>query len=276
MGMYDYLGGEQIKVFYSPIFEEEDIITGKPTTWHSGGGLRSFGENDELPLQTLYYKYPLNFCIFDYRGFTDVFIIKDGKFKEIKKYYNLKKSDLGDAIYSYYGQEINVKTLKDFKEIKDDFVRTLEVYEKGRNELFPDGFFNTLKENRELFDSKEGELNSLRERTHGEFSKKWICNDEYRLEKQFGEFIECYIFLKSCKDGDIYSWSNPMLRYLDCKKAVKDFISNNDGIVEKYHKWVDNEELVDLKTLEMLVKDIFEDPTPEEIERSKKESEYDN
>ena len=42
MGMYDYLGGEQVKIFYVPIFVEKDFIDQKPTTYHSGGSLRSF------------------------------------------------------------------------------------------------------------------------------------------------------------------------------------------------------------------------------------------
>ena len=79
MGMYDYLNGEQVKIFYTPVF---GVYAGKSILWHSGGSLRKFNINDELPLKTIYYKYPDDMIVYAY-GYSkdvseDVWVIKNG------------------------------------------------------------------------------------------------------------------------------------------------------------------------------------------------------
>ncbi|MDF2880171.1 MAG: hypothetical protein K0R54_728 [Clostridiaceae bacterium] len=242
MGMYDYLGGEQVKIFYSPIFDKD--FFGEIVTVHSGGSLLSFGTNDRLPLKTLYYKYPENFCVFDYRGNKDVFIIKDGKFKEIKKYYKLKKADIGDSVVNYYGTEISINNLGDFKRISNDFNNTFKKYENGKKELLPKGFNETLKNYREEFKSKESELNELTEKTFGVFNKKWVADDKYMNEKDFGELLLCYIkFEVASEDSDKhYSKEDHMA----CKKALLDFMSEHKNIEYSYVKWLDDDKLISL------------------------------
>ena len=58
MGLYDYLNGEQVKIFYSPVFWSENE---GENVYYSGGGLRGYINGDKLPLKTLYYKYPDDF-----------------------------------------------------------------------------------------------------------------------------------------------------------------------------------------------------------------------
>lgn len=257
MGMYDYLGGEQIKIFYTPIFESKDIITGKPGTWHSGGGMRSFNEGDKLPLKTLYYKYPDNFVVFDYEYSNNVWIIENGRFKELKNYDDLIKKDLGDAVYDYCGDELNIKTVEDFQTIKKDFQITEKLYNKLENELFPKGLFETIETNITEYNKKRNQLEKIRESTWGEFRKKWYIKDKYYLEKQFGELLECYLLLFADKDSEIFEWYNPKQRYLDCKKALKDFIQEHEGIVERYIKWLDDESLISTKRLKDIVTEIL-------------------
>jgi len=121
MGMYDYLGGEPIKIFYRPIFDDGSHDPGgKPNIRHSGGTLADY-TNGELPLHTMYYKYPDSFIVFDFRWGNDLWVIKDGKFKELKSIKDIKESDLGEAAYDYYGRLTNVKTVEDIKAIGVEF-----------------------------------------------------------------------------------------------------------------------------------------------------------
>ena len=52
--MYDYINGEQVKVFYTPIFGK--LMSENYSTWHSGGSLSDYKTGDEVPIKTLYYK----------------------------------------------------------------------------------------------------------------------------------------------------------------------------------------------------------------------------
>jgi hypothetical protein len=240
MGMYDYLSEEQIKIFYSPIFNKSDIVTNEPDTWHSGGQLRDFDESSELPLKTWYYKYPPNFIVFDFRWDSkNVWVIRDGKFKEFKSYTKLIEDDLGETVYDYYGNELNIKTLQDFHDIKIDEKYTKELHDKYEKEFFPEGVFNVIKNRTEYYNSVKDEWDKIREKTYGAFNKKWYFEDKYKLEKQLGEYLECLFYLGVMKDGEVYEWHNPMEEYLACKTAMINFIKNNDEIVDKYISWLE-------------------------------------
>lgn len=205
MGMFDYLGGEQIKIFYLPVFSKKDIMTDKPNTWHSGGRLREFNKESELPLKTWYYKYPQNFIAYDfYYDEGDIWIIKNGKFESYKHINELTENDLGEAVYAYYGAELNINNIDDFKTIKIE-----------RNE-FEDS------DNKQDWDT---------------FYSKWYKEDKHELEKQLGEYLDCFAGIEPRKDEEIFSWWNPMEEYLACKDAIKKFINNNEDIVEKYFYW---------------------------------------
>jgi hypothetical protein len=241
MGMYDYLGGEQIKIFYHPIFSSKDIMTGKPSIWHSGGILADFDENSELPLMTGYYKYPQNFIVFDYNwDYEDIWIIKNGKFVNFKKYTELTKEDLGDAVFNYYGSELNISSLQDFYNIKKESKEAKELYDNKEEEIFPEGIYDTIRNKPEYYDSVKSEWDKVSENTYGKFNTKWYKVDQYESEKQLGEFLECYFYMNVLKDGEVYDWHNPMEEYLACKTATIDFIKNNDEIVDKYISWLES------------------------------------
>ena len=185
MGMYDYINGEQVKCFYRPIFSENEGL------WHSGGLMRSYVDGDELPLKTMYYKYPNNFMIFDYIDYDDecfIHIVKDKKIYKTCDLNDIKDEYFEDnkLVVSYYGSSIlNFKSVSDIleyikdtkehnlkiKEIKrdtrlayDEFIksfRALQRLNKIKNskevfELIKPKYFNSLKD---LFKSKNIELN---------------------------------------------------------------------------------------------------------------------
>lgn len=266
MGMQDYLDGEHVKIFYHPMFDEKHLETGNLITWHVGGASRNFGYKDDLPIQTLCYKYPLNFCIYDYRGFPNVIVIKNGKLYDIEKYYYLKKSDIGDAVYNIYGEELNIKSLDQFKDIKYEFNNKSKLFKEKQSKLLPKGFFETLRNNKNLFEKKLSELADIKKNTYDIFQEKWIIKDEYQLEKQLGEFLEVYLELKRKKYDEINLFDNPMLRYLNCKKAIQQYICKNEGILNKYLEWVNNSKIISKTRIEILVEEIFEPPSKKDIE----------
>ena len=260
MGMYDYLGGEQVKIFYIPIFSKGSVLDKNPSTWHSGGRLRDFNKKDKLPLETLYYKYPKNFIIFDFSYQSeDVWIIKNGKFKEFKNYHEIKAKDLGEAIYTYYGTELNINSIEDFQLIKEEYISSRENAEKQEKEVLSGrNIFDLIKENMKEYEELKSVLDKIREDILDGFDNKWYKEDKYELEKQFGEFLDCYYNFEESKGDEVISdFHNPMQDYLDCKSALKNFIANNKNIIDKYFKWVS----LDLKDneIKVIVKNLMEE-----------------
>lgn len=160
MGLYDYINGEQVKVFYSPIYDEDS-----KNTWHSGGRMVGFDNGDEVPLKTLYFKRPSNFMVFDensYDGKPLLHVIRDGKVYgtfDVENFDDNLFND-NDLVLTYYGQPINIKTSKDcYQYIRDYDTR----YEKIRE---------INKEYRDLLDNKLSPLGAI----HGELGDNEVRN----------------------------------------------------------------------------------------------------
>lgn len=130
MGMYDYINGEQVKVFYMPIYDDRD-----KDTWHSGGSMREYNNGDSVPLKTLYYNRPKNFIIFDendYEGNPIIHIIKDGKVFGTFRLSEANPSlfDDNELVFNYYGGTIKIKSVQDcYDFIKETKERNKEVKE---------------------------------------------------------------------------------------------------------------------------------------------------
>ncbi len=194
MGMYDYLGGKQIKAFYIPVYNDRHIDLLR-YTWHSGGILRDLDEN--LPLKTIYYKYPDDFIVlnFDMKSF---WIIKDRRFVEFKSCEDMTEQDLKGNVYGYYGALLNVNSLEDFAQLEIDV-----------------------------------EDNNVSENIYFD---KWH-NTDYQDEKELGELIFCLIELFAIKDKLMVTiYHNPTQRFLSCKSIVKKRLGNSD-LVKKYVQW---------------------------------------
>jgi len=208
MGMFDYLDGEQVKIFYTPIFNEGYGMC------HSGGLLRKFNINDELPLKTIYYKYPNNMIIYAYGHWNDVWIIKDKKLKE--HYYDLKYIEtisLSVPVYNYMGNEMNIKTVEDFVLCNDD-------YEEA-----------------------------FKNRDYNDFNKKWFVEDKFKDVKYLGELLECYYYVSVTKNWK-WEFVNYKKDYTECKNAIRRCIESDPGVVERYFKWLsDSVEEIELRSV---------------------------
>lgn len=247
MGMYDYLGGEQVKIFYSPIFSPKDSMgTEGASTWHSGGGMRSFEVGDELPLKTLYYQYPENFLMHDFRfEYREVWIIVDGKLKELTTYEKLTNDDIMGPVLDYYGRELNIKTVEDFSLIKKEAEKAREEDRKIEYSLFPKGVVHAVRNNLEEFQAKEKEWDQVKYQASAAFSEKWFVKDEYLDEKDFGEAIDVFLFHNESKNnksiGDHYK---PFEMYTQCLSYVRSLILADPDIIDKYKAWLNAPEML--------------------------------
>lgn len=261
MGMYDYLGEEQVKIFYIPIFSEKDETGWEDAgTWHSGGMLRYFKIEDSLPLQTIYYKYPCDFLVYDImdkRNF--VYIILNGKFMGYKDITELTSEYLlkFNSIYDNYGNLLNINKLNDFEDIKLEFHESRKKYLEKRNEIM---FFikdtTSFKEWWNSFGSEnqaKHNFEKLQKKSDEEalpfinnFNSKWIkTNNKIKLMK-LGELIECFLnFYKNNESNEEIKCNK---RFLSCSLCLKEFIDSNEGILMEYLDWLETKE-IDLNTL---------------------------
>ncbi|PFJ29065.1 MULTISPECIES: hypothetical protein [Bacillus cereus group] len=173
----DYLVDEryeaEINCFYNPIFSGEGVQIIR--TWHSGGSLSTFQVGDKLPLKTLYYEYPENFCIVLNPIFNkfELALVENGTFSG----FIIDALDAPEEIRSFY-------TFKGFK-IKAENGREIKSYiDNYREEL--------EKEN------GTGDFASL--------TAKWI--EPLTPEQQLGELVDCYLWAKRHKDDEEFS-ENP-------------------------------------------------------------------
>jgi len=205
MGLYDYLGGIQVKIFYKPIFSERVIKSGlgnKPL-FYSGGSLKEYVFNEKLPLRTLYYKYPDNFIIFD-PDFNNVCVIKNGCLVKIYNTYRLlKQEDMGDGVYNDYGNEYNIKTLEDFERLYNDYIEICKKIDSGTKD-------------KDIWSS---------------FNKKWYKEDTYTDEKYLGELLSCLL------DEDEENIEK-IVRY------IEQHIKQSSNIVDRYLQWLEDIELI--------------------------------
>lgn len=126
MGMYDYINGEQVKCFYYPIYCKDGMGQSK-STWHSGGMLRSFSTGDEVPTETLYYKYPKNFAIIDCDCHFDesnsfIHIIINSKVFKTMTLSDLEKRDLVniETFITYSSSELLINNYEDLHKYLHD------------------------------------------------------------------------------------------------------------------------------------------------------------
>lgn len=120
--MYDYINGEQVKCFYTPLFYADDL---EPNNYiyHSGGSLTGFNTGDLVPTETMYYKYPKDFIIYDFRNDDFVHIIKDNKVYDTVKINTLDKKYFSFKFIDYFGRTLNLKDFNNAKLIQEEFIK---------------------------------------------------------------------------------------------------------------------------------------------------------
>ena len=131
MGMYDYLNGEQVKVFFTAGIALPDSFTNH-CVFFSGGSLNVI--EDEVPYRSFVYNYGKDFNIIDFFPFEDergfVHIIRDGKNLGKKYFDELTEEDLSFENYNDHGYRLNVRSIEDIYGFIDAQNAFMEAYKK--------------------------------------------------------------------------------------------------------------------------------------------------
>ena len=183
MGMYDYLGDEQVKCFGVPtVGITPNGDTFKLFVNSMGGNLRYYHRGSTVPYKTPFYNYGKDFMVFDYRTFNYgepiyhdglmVHIIKNGRYFRSVRYDRVPSRYKIGLVLDNYGEVVNIKTHNDFKEIvyawRYSHVLYEELQEKYRKEM---DIPNMLRFNRfDLEKYSKEKINDL-------FEKHRVCMD---------------------------------------------------------------------------------------------------
>lgn len=170
-------------------------------------------------------------------------MIKTNKLNTIFKYLSLFNKD--DKNFNFKFKEILLRydiLLDNIDDLTDEH-KSLLI----KDENFINDFSKLLIEEsaikaKILDDEHKKEKERIRGKYHdiiNKFNDRWYIQDEYKLEKTFGEYLTVIAELYQIKDFENVASFNNAERYNQCKKDFIDFISKNDGIKDKYIKWVD-------------------------------------
>lgn len=217
--MYDELGGEKVKVFYQPLLELNKKNPEDSTLYYSMGRLRSFDIGDVLPLTEMWYKYPQDFLIYDYRGdIQDVWIIRQGAFFKFTSLDVLKEEEIVGPIYDYYGTELTIQTLAEMRAIKKADQR-LTAEKRALFTRYQD------------FLCSEEEYEATLHTMLDSFTTHWFAPDVYHLEKRFGSFFECLLHATHNSNTE---------EVQTCILVLKNMQKEHPTIVETFKQWCDN------------------------------------
>lgn len=217
MGMYDYINGNQIKCFYTPLFYVCDILEDNYIN-HSGGSLTGFNTGCKVPFKTMYYNYSKDFIIYDYRADNFVHIIKDGMVYETILLDKLSDEYISYICIDYFGNKLNIKTKDDMFVIKNEFK---DLFENKRK------ISRKIKENPSMRKEYIKEMKLLNK----EFNNKWIIV-EFKDEKYFGELISNYIWFK-----ENAKTTEEIKDFNLCKSLIINLLNKNENIISSYNNW---------------------------------------
>jgi hypothetical protein len=242
MGMYDYLGGYQIKLFDIPLYYGEYYGLG-----FMGGQLRGYGKDEELPLQTLWYKYPKDFTILDEDAVEDysdeykemVHIIKDSKYFDSVDLDKFEDKYIGDKVYDYRGSLLNIKSREDMY----NHIKLKSEWKQKQNELeksyFPEGVHECIRNNMDKYDKLEPQYHEELEKLNNEYGSKLYIKEEYRDEMMLGAYIDIAIESFNDSDKEKDEFKDYKKDYEEIKALARKFINSlEDGYIERYFEWL--------------------------------------
>ena len=266
--MYDTMGDcsdYQVKCFPVPCFYYSKNSLNSIMLGYMGGKLRYFGFGCEVPVHTLWYKYPDDFIIIDTSDndfgnpYIDPYmhIIKDKKYvtttencDDIKKYYD-KKFTVIDRFYGkkiFIDAEDQIEELKYYieenrrigqkkKEIFDEYAKCKKdffiYWREHINENFEeDPKYQELKKNYDYI-TNELEPKQLKDLT-SEFNKRFFKKEDnferIQLLEDVGGYIGCFENYKTLKH------INKEQRLALCKEFKRRITENNIQLSE-YLEW---------------------------------------
>lgn len=172
-------------------------------------------------------------------------------FRLIQKFEAMKQDDKildlidNDNFYLVepFFKNRNINTFKELKDKKKELLLNNELLE-DLTLFFKETLNKEFKKLNKEHDDKDSKSKELIKPYKEKHSQKWFLKDEFILEKEFGEYLECITYLFYEK-GKNYAGIDNMERYLSCKEAFDTFIKNNPEIKDKYIAWaeLDNKDI---------------------------------
>lgn len=263
--MYDYVGGEQIKCFPVPIFNpsyqeesQQEVFPNPEVIQRSGGMLRSFEREDELPLHTLYYRYPKDFMVLDVRQKDpDVWIFKNGTFHEFTFLEALTEDEFLTPVFDYKGEELQVTSKEDIQHVQVALENIKNQLSELEDVYFPNGYSRTASEEPELFDQQFDLFIKEQRRILQAFSEQWYVQS-YKDEKHFGQLLDAFLTVKDNRyDVNLMtSGVDVEANYQLCKQYIQDLLLHKPNLVEEYRIWLQNDALLQGIDFESLLQEI--------------------
>ena len=256
MGLYNYLGNNQVKCFTIPNM----IINsnGNLEIYCLEGKFIGYKRGNKVPYKTLYYNYGENFLIFDYRGVIYdeiplIHIIKNGKYSKTVEYQKLNEEDFINKVIDKFGNSINIKEYSDISTFIEDYKlrdkNSITLTKKYNEELDVKCYsISDLREKKvsseqliKDLDKRKIVLDKVTKEVYIPFSNKWFMEEED--EQVIGYILYCYDNLDNKEE------------YF-CKLSEYFNNLNYSEMVEKYLDWANSNNIeVDvnkLKTIEDL------------------------
>lgn len=337
---YDFIEKEQIKCFYTPLYnynnEENKII-------YTFGQNRIFNIGDNIPSQTFWYNYSDNFMILDYEYSKInplVHIVENSRIKKTILMNQLTFIDFlnNEKVINHNGEELKINSIESLNLFMNDVVELDGMYEfkhskssiymdnllrrnkdiqlintnsahclfclseldreavyniliNYENNTFPVSLPNALEvvgaykqdiaNNQELInkikdivlkrlkeefdilysenEKIEYEINKEMEELEKVHKNKWF-DFRFEKEKKFGEYLECYRYLKSSLNL-LEEDSSLKLELDDCMYNFSNYIKQNEDIFDKYLKWSNFD-----SDVQEILKNIIDDILNEKIE----------
>ena len=255
MGMYDYLEGEQVKLFDFPcnplkrnsnklndVFYQEHFIE---------GNFRRYKKGNKVPYRTLFYNYGENFIVFDYRYFSFekeeplIHVVENGIYVNSFRYSKIPDDLKIDLVVDKFGHPVNIVKKEDFKDIIDEFLfydeKYFELINKYEKEL---NVFKVSIENFRSHTKEENKINikkatEARDKAFKEsfdiFNKKWIKDKLDPVVIGINKCSEFGYIIHSVKNNEnIHEWEKYKIVQLFISEQIKDI----NELIEEYVSWV--------------------------------------
>jgi hypothetical protein len=255
MGLYSYLGGNQVKCFSIPNM----IINsnGDLEIYGLEGDFTGYKKGSKVPYKTLYYNYGENFLILDYRGVVFgeiplIHIIKNGKYFKTVEYQKLTEKDFINKVIDKYGNSININEYSDISNFIEDYklrdANSTILTDKYNKELDIKCYsISDLREKKvsseqliKDLDKRKIVLDKVTKEVYIPFSNKWFI--EENEEQIIGYILYCYDNLGNKEE------------YF-CKLSEYFNKLNYSEMVEKYLDWANSNNIeVDIEKLRTIGK----------------------
>ena len=290
MGMYDYLGDEQVKVFSVPLVNisshDENLENIKCHYGYSGGRLVGYGRRSSVPYKTLFYNYGENFIVFDYRGFVEenedlqMHVVKNGKYSKSYAITEIPKSFIMSTVVDNYGRKLNIENTSEFLECHKESVASHILHqdlkkkyceEAGIPWRLPhiDEFKAMSNEERDDFLKKYDDCsNRAFDESLKVFANKWISDEDFADPTYIGAIIH----EMRCGSRPEWVWY-PICKDYVKNIAIKDF-SSLEVAIDKYIQWCKEYNVACTKEEVVAIFDKYLGEVPEDVVEAYKKTDY--